>query len=240
MVDHGRAIDVLGRLEGTQTHGMAQQGTWQEHSVLGPATVFTAILIVGAMWTLDAAGAVDLPDQLPWAVALAILGLGLLIGAFIGRARWLMWICIPVAFLLLAASAPAPSLAWPSSTTVGDQQWRPQTVAEIGDEYALGVGTGVLDLTGLALPADAASAIPVNARVDMGTLEVLLPTSARATIDARVGMGTIDIAGSEQVREGMDQSLVLTLPGRIDIPTLELNLSVGMGTVEVSRAATSD
>jgi len=112
-------------------------------------------------------------------------------------------------------------------------------VDEIPDDYALGVGTGVLDLTGLDLPSNPTTVIPVRARVDMGTLEVRLPESARASIDAQVAMGTIDLTGSKVKREGMGQDLLVTLPGRPGSPTLDLRLSVGMGTVEVSRAATS-
>jgi len=52
-------------------------------------------------------------------------------------------------------------------------------------------------------------------------------------------MGTIDLTGSKVKREGMGQDLLVTLPGRPGSPTLDLRLSVGMGTVEVSRAATS-
>lgn len=219
--------------------GMSDQGTSQEHSILGQATLFLAILVVGVMWTLDAAGLWDLPEQVAWATGLGILGAGLLVGAFVGRARWLVWICIPVLFLLAAAGSPSRAVMWPSSTNVGDRQWRPLTVAELPDEYVLGVGTGVLDLTGLDLPRDPVAVIPVQARVDMGTLEVRLPASARAEIDARAGMGTIDIVGSDQRTEGMDQDLLITLPGRPGFATLDLTLSVGMGTVEVSRAATS-
>lgn len=229
---------------GMSQQNMSQQAGSQraatvEHSALGQVTIFTAILALGLMWTLAAAGVWDMPDQVPWAVSLGILGIGLLIGAFMGRARWLTWVCIPVAFLLLAAGSPTQALTWPASANVGDRQWRPSTVDEIPDDYALGVGTGVLDLTGLDLPSNPTTVIPVRARVDMGTLEVRLPESARASIDAQVAMGTIDLTGSKVRREGMGQDLLVTLPGRPGSPTLDLRLSVGMGTVEVSRAATS-
>ncbi|MFM8351752.1 MAG: hypothetical protein ACKN9D_11885, partial [Actinomycetales bacterium] len=106
-------------------------------------------------------------------------------GAFAGRARWLLWICIPVAFLALAGLAPSqgattgvvpspffsvPLVTGSPSATVDDRLWRPVTVSQIPDEYALGVGTGVLDLTALDLPVDARAEIGVRARVDMGPL----------------------------------------------------------------------
>lgn len=218
---------------------MTDQSAPQEHSVLGQATLFLAILVVGCMWTLSAAGTWDIAEQVVWATALGILGAGLLVGAFIGRARWLIWICIPVVFLLSAASSPSRAFVWPASADVGDRDWRPQTVAEASEDFALGVGTGVLDLTSLDLPDDPTASVPIEARVDMGTLMVRLPASVRTVVDARAGMGTIEIEGASERSEGMNQEMMVTLPGTIEGPTLDLRLTVGMGTVEVSRAATS-
>lgn len=209
-----------------------------EPSILGPVTFFLAIMVVGLMWTLSSAGAWNVAEQVVWATALAILGAGLVVGAFIGHARWLIWICIPVLFLLASTSAPSRAIVWPASADVGDRDWRPVTVTEASEDFVLGVGTGVLDLTSLDLPDDPVAVVPVEARVDMGTLMVRVPESVRTVIDARAGMGTVVVEGSSQ-REGMNPQLMTTLPGSADGPTLDLTLSVGMGTVEVSRAATS-
>lgn len=209
-----------------------------EHSILGQATLFLAILVVGSMWTLSAAGVWSVPEQVVWATALGILGAGLLIGAFVGRARWLIWICIPVIFLLASASTPSRAFVWPASADVGDRDWRPLTVTEASEDFVLGVGTGVLDLTAIQLPDDSLAVVPVEARVDMGTLMVRVPESVRTVVDARAGMGTVVVEGASQ-RDGMNPQVVTTLPGGPEGPTLDLTLSVGMGTVEVSRAQTS-
>jgi len=92
---------------GSQQAG-SQRAPTVEHSALGQVTIFTAVLALGLMWTLAAAGVWDMPDQVPWAVSLGILGIGLLIGAFMGRARWLTWVCIPVAFCAAGRWQPDP------------------------------------------------------------------------------------------------------------------------------------
>lgn len=211
--------------------------TETEHSALGQATLFLALLVVGTMWTFSASGVWSVPEQVVWATALGILGTGLLVGAFIGRARWLIWICIPVIFLLASTSAPSRTFVWPRSADVGDRDWRPLTATEASQDFALGVGTGVLDLTEIQLPDDPLAVVPVEARVDMGTLMVRVPESVRTVVDARAGMGTVDVEGASQ-RDGMNPQILVTFPGRSQGPTLDLKLSVGMGTVEVSRAET--
>lgn len=214
--------------------------------LLGPATLFAALIVTGLLATFSAIDVIDLPTRAVLAAGAGVLGIGLIIGAFAGRARWLMWIAIPVlALVAIMSTSAATSTMTPwsmgtgaASGTVGDRFWLPTQAAETTQGYALGVGTGTLDLTAMQLPTDPEARIPINARVDVGTLIVQAPTGVPVIVDARAGLGTVVVGDVDRPEAGgVNQRIVADLPGSVDpdAPTILLNLSVGMGTVEVTR-----
>lgn len=210
-------------------------------SILGPVALSTALIVVGALTALTALDIADIPTQAVLGAALGVLAIALVVGAFTGHARWLLWIAVPLAAILALASAPTTStLSNLATGSAGDRTWVPTAIDDTVDGFALGVGTGTLDLTELDLPQEPAAVIPIAARIDMGTLAVIAPEGVHVRIDATAGMGAIEIDGSATqvpAAEGVAQRVTTELPGSVEplAPTLVLDLSVGMGTIEVAR-----
>lgn len=226
-------------------------------SPLGAFTVFLGLTVIGLLATLNSLEITSLATEVVLAAGLAVLGIGLVIGAVVGHARWLFWVAVGLlAFILvLGSSTPGTGvIAWRndstgSASTIGDQTWRPIAASETANGYSLGMGTATLDLTALDLTApdltaseSAVARIPISARVDMGTLIVLVPADMTVVVDAGAGLGTIDITpaaqpGTAEV-SGVNQRVVTTIPGQgpAGQATVTLQLRVGMGTVEVNRA----
>ncbi|MFJ8540894.1 PspC domain-containing protein [Streptomyces sp. NPDC093586] len=171
------------------------------------------------------------------ACALAVFGVGIAVSAFLGRTgAGSVFLAILTAGLL-AGSAALPKDAgteWTRST------WRPATVADVHRRYDLGTGTGTLDLSRL----DLARGQTVTTRVDVGVgrIRVIVPRDVAVRLNAEVGVGDIQLPGDDakdvDVAPGKHKEATLSpAQGVEDAGTLDLDLQVGLGQAEVSRAA---
>lgn len=203
-------------------------------SYLGAATLSVALVVVGTLVTLNVTGAATIPPVVVLATGMGVLGIGLLVGAIFGRARWLMALAIPL-LLVTAIVALVPSNL-ELGTDIGDRSWRPTTAAATVEEFRVDIGQGRLDLTHLVLPPGT-TAYPISASVGIGELDVTVPEGVRVLIDANAGAGRIAIEGLPEV-SGTQSSLTDELPGVVDpsAPTIALTVDVGLGSLEVSRA----
>lgn len=209
--------------------------TPKPRSYLGLATLSLAVIVTGVLVSLDATGVADVPVVVILASALGILGLGLLVGAFAGRARWLVALAVPL-LLVTAPIAMIPAdFGQRIDAGIGERSWRPVTLAQVATPFELSVGSAELDLTRLVIPAGTTS-VEVDASVGLGELIVTVPDDVRVLVDAEVGLGSIDVDGLP-VEEGDDVSVVAELPeGPITGPTIELTVRTDVGDLEVSRA----
>ncbi|MGW7468678.1 PspC domain-containing protein [Streptomyces xantholiticus] len=174
--------------------------------------------------------------QIGLVAALAVFGLGLLVGSLLGRTGFgTILLALVTAGLLAGASALPKDI----STSWGDQTWRPASVTAVEPLYELGTGAGTLDLSTLAVPEGAT--VSTRAEVGAGRLRIVLPKDATVKVDAEVGVGDIRLPGetAEDIDVGPSQDRRRTLPppaGAKPTGTLELRLEVGIGQVEVTRA----
>ena len=207
----------------------------RERSVLGAMTVSFAVLVVGIVAGADVLGA-DVPPVVYLAAPLAVLGLGLLVGAMVGRARWLLAIAIPLALLTALVAAVPQAVRETAGSGVGERRWTPTTVAAATTEYRLAAGDARLDLTSVPTTATG-SAVPVRVRLGTGQLVVIVPRSAVVRLDAAVGIGEVRVSG-EPARNGTQLELTTVLtPVGTSTGTFDLVLDVGVGSLEVRRAA---
>ena len=168
--------------------------TPRPRSYLGLATLSLAVIVTGVLVSLDATGVADVPFVVILASALGILGLGLLVGAFAGRARWLVALAAPL-LLVTAPIAMIPAdFGQRLDAGIGDRSWVPSTVAQASTPFELSVGSAELDLTRLEIPAGTTT-IAVDASVGLGELLVTVPDDVRVLVDAEVGLGTLDVDG---------------------------------------------
>jgi phage shock protein PspC (stress-responsive transcriptional regulator) len=189
-------------------------------SVVTPLTLSVAALTVGVLLMVAAAGSVSIPTEVLLAVALGIVGLGLVASAFWGRARGL----VPVAILLVLGLGGTLGARPALDHGVGERHWDATTTGS----YRLGIGDGWLQL-----PASAADGGHVDARVTIGSLRVYVPNGVHAIVRADVTNG--DIQGPGDVDEnGRDVRHEFEL-GPKEAPVLYVDAHVGLGQVQVHR-----
>jgi phage shock protein PspC (stress-responsive transcriptional regulator) len=174
--------------------------------------------------------------SVPVAVALAVLGVGLIIASWYGRSRGLASLGVVLCLALVTTSAVG---ALPSDGRWGDVQWRPAT-AQAEQSYRLVAGDGKLDLT--ALPLLAGQRVRVRAEVSLGELKVTVPGDVTTEVHARSSIGDVNVDG--HVTSGPRAKVDVVLPpegkvGKAGAPVIELLLRGRLADVEVRRAVAS-
>ncbi|MFB7780719.1 PspC domain-containing protein [Streptomyces bauhiniae] len=171
------------------------------------------------------------------ACALVVFGLGIAVSAFLGRTGGGSAFLALVTALLLAGSAVLPSDVtshWRRTA------WRPAATADVRPVYELGSGSATLDLTRVHLTKD--QTVSTRAGLGAGRLRVIVPADAAAVLSIDVGVGDIRLPGDDtkdvDVRPGRHETANL-MPdkGTKEAGVLRIDLHVGIGQVEVSRAA---
>lgn len=205
----------------------------KERSVLGRVTLCNALIVVGLLVGWNAATDHDVSGRVVFAAALGVVGIGLVVGAFLGRARSLVvWGVLLTA--LASAAAVVPDV--PVNGGIGDRTWRPATVADLRSEYRLGIGDAELDLTRLDLTD--AGRLRVDVRQGVGDLTIVVPDDVVVLINADVQGGDLRLPDREDI-DGTD------LRDRVVVPegsspgsaVLVIDAEMGLGSMEVRRAA---
>ncbi|MGI8810508.1 MAG: PspC domain-containing protein [Acidimicrobiales bacterium] len=161
------------------------------------------------------------------ALALVLIGAALVVGAWRGRARWL----IPLGLVLSMALAAASVIDVPVKGGSGDVVFRPVALEDLRSPYRMAAGEMVLDLGGLDLRGET---VTVVASIAAGELAVVVPPGVALEIDARAGLGELIILGRQS--EGIDIRRELDELGREGAGRLVLRTHAGVGVVEVRRA----
>lgn len=203
-------------------------------SYLGLATLSLAAFVVGLLAALNVADLTDIPAVVVMSAGLAILAGGLLVGAFIGRARWLIAVAAPL-LLLVAMVAVVPS-GLRFNGGIGERTWTPTTPTEAAGPFRLGMGDAELDLTEIAfVPGDTAT-YPVTVSMGVGDLRIIVPDDVDVIVDAHVGLGAIDVDG-EAGTGGSNRRVETTLYNTTTspAPTITLDADLNLGSMEVSR-----
>lgn len=155
----------------------------KRHAALTPVVLGLALLSAAAAAAVAIAGGVEwlTPVRIA-AVPLAVIGLGLLLGAFLRAGHGLLVIAAPLAGLVVLTSLLGPVQ---TRGGIGDRQHRPTSVAALQPEYRVGIGQLQVDLRGLALTADRT----VDAGAGIGKVEVLVPAGMNVRVSCDVAIG---------------------------------------------------
>jgi hypothetical protein len=201
----------------------------EPRSVLTPLVLAAMLVAVGALGMVDLAGA-RIAASAYFAVPLAVVGGGLLIGAWFGRARGLIAAGIVLAIPLGIVGTVE---SWDLARVGGDVTWAPASVDQMVGNYQLDVGNGVLDLSSLDFDGRSVS---VDARVDVGNLTIVLPPDVDAEVTAQVDVGNANVFGRQWSGLGQSAQTVVDVgadgPGGGDI---RITASVDLGDLEVRR-----
>ncbi|MFF0491232.1 PspC domain-containing protein [Nocardia sp. NPDC004068] len=182
-------------------------------SRLTPLVIGLALLAAAAAGAVAASGVEWMTPARIGAVALAVVGLGLLLGAFLRRGWGLMVVLAPLAGFVILASMVGPVEF--DRGAMGDHEWRPAAMDQLLPAYSVKLGSGTLDLRSLNLTEDRT----VNVPVQMGDARVLVPSNMR--------LHTICVAKMGDVR------CPPAYTGPQTGPTLTLNVVVHAGSAEV-------
>jgi len=152
------------------------------------------------------------------AVALAVIGTGLLIGAFLRRGYGLLIVTAPLLGFVILASLVHPI----EMRSTGTQTWVPTTMAALAPTYEVHFGDGTLDLRNLNLTEDRT----VDITNEFGNLTVLVPDEMNVKNDCQIEFGDAKCLPEGVVDGGTDGT---------DGPVLNLNIDGRFGSVEVHR-----
>lgn len=170
----------------------------------------------------------DTHDDIDWttyvAVALAITGVGLVIGTFWGHGGPLIALGLVLGAVLLVGSVLPDG-------RIGEQKPDPTTAAGVESSYEHGVGLLELDLTGVNDPT-ALLGRTITLDNGVGQTKVIVPEGLNVTIDSELKLGEISVFGREA--HGTDNEL--RLPAAGTGPALTIEIDQRVGNVEVIRS----
>jgi phage shock protein PspC (stress-responsive transcriptional regulator) len=198
----------------------------RERSPLGWIVVGVMLLSIGGTAILASLDVVHPTLQQYPAVAVLVLGVGLLVGTVVGRARWLILpatLLVPV--LLLASVVHVPLGGGFESRYVV------LTPDDVSSEVRTSVGDVSLALQQLR---GSNAMVPITASTAFGTIWVTLPYDAHAVVHASTGLGALWLGGPP--KSGVDVTASRRLrPKHGDGAKIVLDLAVGVGDVQVVR-----
>ncbi|MGZ4120164.1 MAG: PspC domain-containing protein [Actinomycetota bacterium] len=153
----------------------------RDRSGLGLLTIGAVMVALGGAALLDYSGALHVRLVHYFALALAVLGVGMLVGAWWGRARWLI---VP-SILLIPFVLVASLVHVPFTGGTGNHLVRPASAASVHPQYHIAAGRLEIDLRQIA----GVQPVQLKATAVAGRLLVRVPRNAALTVRARVGGG---------------------------------------------------
>ncbi|WP_031034903.1 PspC domain-containing protein [Streptomyces sp. NRRL F-5650] len=241
--DVAAAVNIGRGVPGRRDHGLADERCSRSARTRGPhgigGWVFLLALLAGFLgtrltWDQHPLGA---SLQTGLACALAVFGLGIAVSAFLGRTgAGSVFLAIVTAGLLAATTAVPENVGteWVRTT------WKPLVAADVRDQYEVGAGSGTLDLSRLDLAEG--QTVSTRADVGMGRIRVVVPQDVTVRLSVEVGVGDIQLPGDDKkdvdVAPGKHKEITLSpAEGGKGAGILDLDLQVGLGQAEVTRAA---
>ncbi|ABP56257.1 PspC domain-containing protein [Salinispora tropica] len=206
----------------------------RERSALGGVTFSLLFLVLGLLAVLDLTGVLSPGASGYFAAVLATIGLGLLVGTWFGRARWLIALG-----LVTAAALGVATVAESDDRFRGVNQavtWAPTSHAELASQYENTVGNSLLDLRSVDFTERHTE---ITVAVTAGEAIVVLPPNVDATVTATVNVGeAVVFDHRHSKRGGATGSQRESTDLGADGPgggTLHLLVHVDVGRLEVTR-----
>ncbi|GAA1037648.1 hypothetical protein GCM10009557_51600 [Virgisporangium ochraceum] len=201
-------------------------------SRLGRVTVYATAVALGTLATVHLLGA-SIAGSAYFAVALAVVGLGLVAGAWVGRARLL----IPLGFALSLGLLISTASAMDGPYRGGPPEvFNPTSVTELNswNPYQRDTGDHTLDFSQIDFNGQQVS---FEASIDVGKIRVVLPPNVDVVVKAKVEVGDARVLNSSW--GGLSDRWRTVVDHGADGPKsggdLQLTLSVDVGNLEVVR-----
>jgi hypothetical protein len=188
------------------------------------------LVVLGTMAAIDRVHGVNIGPAAYVAAALAVIGAGLVVGAWFGRARGLIGLGILLA--LVVGTASTASHWSDSGKNTGNRLWAPTSAQDIHAAYRLGAGDLTLDLRGVDF-ADAS--VTTTVHLGVGQVRVLLPSKVDTTVEGSSGIGTLQLLGKHSDGTGLHDKVTDLGADGAGGGSLKLFIDDGIGDVEVTR-----
>jgi phage shock protein PspC (stress-responsive transcriptional regulator) len=134
-----------------------------------------------------------------------------------------------VALVLVAAAFFAAVVHVHVGRGIGERTYNVAGIKDLRENYRLGIGRVVLDLSDVQFPADKET--HVNARVDVGRLDVIVPRDVALRVHGDTQFGDVNLLGD--IADGHDVDRSVVQEGK---RLLVLDAHVGAGSLRVNRA----
>jgi phage shock protein PspC (stress-responsive transcriptional regulator) len=198
----------------------------RERSKLGRITFFAVLFVVGMLALIDVAG-VTVTASAYFAAVLTTIALGLIIGAWFGRARGLIFLAILATVGLLASSGVE---RWGGQVT--NNVYRPQSLAAVADRYEFSVGSATLDLRAVNFTG---AQQDTTIAMKLGQVRVLLPDNVDTTATVDITDGGRALLFGREWNDKVSQQVTDLGADGAGGGDLRLNIELNAGNVEVSR-----
>lgn len=193
-------------------------------SMLGRYTMAAGLIGVGVLALLDNAGVLFPDVQHYLALAVAIVGAGLLVGSIWGRSRLLIVAGLLLAFMMGIAAVGNAVDAFTDEV----RTFSPATVEEVSSNYTMNSGTLIIDLTNVDWDGQNTE---IDAELGAGQIEIELPPDVGVTVNARAGVGQVDVLGRSS--EGLGVGRSMTIAGVDGAGDITITARVGAGQITV-------
>ncbi|MFA5787011.1 MAG: LiaF domain-containing protein [Actinomycetota bacterium] len=185
------------------------------------------LLLAGLLWLFSSLG-VEVPWHAVLPAALIAIGAALIASSRRRHHGGLVVIGVIITIVLAITAGGHVSMEGGS----GERTDRPATLEELQPSYRLAFGTLTVDLRELSLPPGTTS---LKASVGMGTLVVYLPMGAAVRVEGHAGIGNVELLGRKRSGIGAEDRFTAADYYTGAESRLRLEVSVGMGSVEVRR-----
>lgn len=194
-------------------------------------TLAVIAIALGTLGVFDATNSV--PVSAYAALAVAVTGVMLVVGAFVGRPGGLILLGLLASAVMLVSSGVHAATG--GDTSSQDVRIAPASSADLGSDYHLGTGSMTVDLRGVTDVAEL-NGRTLTVSVNAGELVVQVPKGVQVHVTANVRYaGQINIGSSE--RGGLDPTLERTLGTATEgTPVLELDLRMRVGQITVTQS----
>ena len=191
-------------------------------------TLAFVALAMGVLGLVDVSGAAVADAAYP-ALALAIVGVMLVWGAFAGRPGGLIFLGI-IASLALAVTSAADEYGWDEPDRVTHT---PLSAAALPDSYTFFAGSTTVDLTRVADLEDL-DGRTLDIRAEAGEVRVIVPEGLDVEVDARIGVGgEIEVDGVRE--DGRSPEMSRTIDGGDDAPDMTIDIDLSVGSIDVRQ-----
>lgn len=200
-------------------------------SFLGRIVAGLALLATAVAIGLDRSGALDLSAVQVMAVPLIVLGTGLFVGTWVGRARWLFFPALALTFAMPIA-AFGSEFDVDLASGIGERNVTIQGLPDEG-EHRLGIGQLTIDLGEALDDEPAGTRLELEATLGLGEMLIELPDDPDVGYEITATVRYGEINHGSQVWRGNRPTHTFTRDARGGAGTIVVDATVSAGHIEL-------